>query len=79
MSPERQFTYIIPEKLNASVEPANCNDNDLMGHGPVLSMPMTQHTDMTLYLNRLHLSYPLRTFVNKVVEHGRLRYSFVQE
>ena len=34
---------------------------------------------MTFYLNRLRFIQPFRTFVNKVVEHGRLRYSFIEE
>ena len=98
MSPEHHFTYIIPNNLQLSSEPANVEDEDLRDWGPIESKPLTVHTvretcyieavvsdsdlspqGMTFYLNRLRFIQPLRTFVNKVVEHGRLRYSFIEE
>ncbi len=98
MSPEHHFTYIIPNNLQLSSEPANVDDDQLQGWGPIVSKPLTVHTvramsslksvsmkahvcrqGMTFYLNRLRFIYPLRAFVNKVVEHGRLHYSFIEE
>lgn len=43
-APEHNFTYIVQWDRQRSIEPANVNDDELVGFGPVIGHPMSQHT-----------------------------------
>ncbi|KAJ9125060.1 hypothetical protein QFC22_000013 [Naganishia vaughanmartiniae] len=78
-APEHNFTYIVQWDRQRSIEPANVNDEELVGFGPVSSHPLSRHTDMTFFLNRLHFIYPVRDFVDLVTGNDGVRYDFIEE
>jgi hypothetical protein len=43
-APEHNFTYIVQWDRQRSIEPANVNDDELVGFGPVVGHPLSQHT-----------------------------------
>ena len=43
-SPEHNFTYVLQWDRQRTIEPANVDDEELVGFGPVTSHPLTTHT-----------------------------------
>jgi hypothetical protein len=43
-SPEHNFTYVVQWDSQRSIEPANVDDEELVGFGPIVSHPLTKHT-----------------------------------
>jgi hypothetical protein len=43
-SPEHNFTYVVQWDSQRSIEPANVDDEELVGFGPIVSHPLTRHT-----------------------------------
>ncbi len=41
---EKCMTYSIHERQHKAVEPANVDDEDLQGHGPIIGKPTDVHT-----------------------------------
>lgn len=54
--PEHHFTYITPASLHNAEEPANIDDDDLEGSGPVKGRPKDVHTVGCLNGSWPHLS-----------------------
>lgn len=43
-SPEHNFTYVVQWDRQRSIPPANVDDEELVGFGPVTSHPLSRHT-----------------------------------
>lgn len=43
-APEHHFTTITHSQMSHTVLPANVDDDQLVGYGPVDSLPLTQYT-----------------------------------
>ncbi|KAI5453479.1 hypothetical protein NCC49_005954 [Naganishia albida] len=78
-SPEHNFTYVVQWDRQRSIPPANVDDEELVGFGPVTSHPLSRHTGMTYFINRLSFIYPVRDFVDSVIANDGVRFEFVEE
>lgn len=41
---DHHFTTVTPFEYQSALEPANVDDEDLVGHGPICGRPMTERT-----------------------------------